>query len=345
MSPGIRKKPTRVSGRAVFNLLLFVAVMLALWIGFSRHLQPLLAEAMILGGTVGVWALLSVGYNWIKALKGKEIQSLTAGLFSSPRATEPLGFALFAAVTLQLFTASVYVEHRGDHPEFTVEVTSGSRVFIEPLTVSKQSASAGRPFLGELGSPELTFHIKDEPLRRPIKRTLKPWSSLRLKVPDDFPERQVTALRVLPGIEMMNCYLPDAGEPRRQTTYELHLTIGDETFVEDDLRKRPLYIGGNLKILELAHEQTGEQALEGELRDYLIGKGVPEEHRATWIQHWMGKPAMMKALELTDRQEIKLEFFRRTPEGLEAEPLDSRTLTVGPDWIGRTTSLFMEVAC
>jgi hypothetical protein len=132
---------------------------------------------------------------------------------------------------------------------------------------------------------ELTFEVESPRRYQPLFKTLYPWSSLRVRVPDDFPPKVFHAVRIIPGSNLFQL-LPDA--PRMaQPPFDLLLTRGDDPPIKiEDLYRQSVYIGAAESELRwlLGQEDAGKRQAVFSRR--LAAFGLPAEHHNKIVAIW-----------------------------------------------------------
>lgn len=319
--------------------LVLLAVAATLW--FRAHLEPLMTGTTLIGGTVTLWGVWKMAQGLFFRLADRKPEAIGRGLLQRPGAGELLAFVWIAFAFAAATTSSVYVEYRGDRSapaELVVEVLEDGQLVLPPLTVRSYEPVAGRPFLLSPAVRQLELRVANLPEYGPLRRTLRPWTPLKVRVPVDFPEARLKLLRIVPWGRLRRELPNPADQPT--VHYELRVAVAGRTYVLEDLRRRTVLTGLSATALErLAGREELTRSLEADLAERMADDRVPEDRRPDLLAEGMARPLLLPTADGRDGERVTIEVFR---EG-EREPLARRELTLAVGvGIGAET-VFLEV--
>lgn len=302
-------KPKQSTSRYRLNLLLLAVLTGAGTLWFFLHLRIWMEGTSILGGTVSLWALWKLLQSVLPSSVADEAGSLSESFLGSRAATELLAFLLVLQALLYVMTSSIYLTYDAapGPGEYVVEVNRFGNPYLEPLKVRSQKRVVGRPFF-LAGWREMEFRISRPPGFERERRTVKPWSIIRLRVPGSFQARKLAALRVIPGLSLLQ-RLPHRGDDP-QTLYSLRVSIGDRLFELEDLRRECVLLGATTEDLEWFAAGQDKDAFRQILLEYLAQARVPEAKQAQYLVRWQAEAKPFPTPELQPRDEIRVEVYR-----------------------------------
>jgi hypothetical protein len=269
--------PTLSPRRYRFNLILLIAATVLALVWFDNHLRLYVTGIRILSGTMtawGLWKLVQSGFHW-GGVEGKPLAQRALG---TGWATETLAFAVILLVVLNLTTSSLYLDY--DDPrraaEVVVQVSSGQRPLLAPLTVHPYDTVVGRPFFLRWRGERLSFEVQRPRgyLRR--EADLLPGRSLHMRVPLEFERKRFVVLCLAPGLSMFN-ELPRAGDPS-DVTYSVRLSRQGQQWEFADVRRNELLCtGAGADDLKAEFEARDRDAFRGRLGALYSQTGLPPD--------------------------------------------------------------------
>ncbi len=288
------------------NLVLLVVLVVLLTIWIHLHVYQYVAQAFLVGGTLSLWGLWKIVQSLIKK-GGVEFKLST--VIENPAVREFLVFGILVTLVLYATTSSIYVEFEGagrGETQFKVDVLHNGNPYVETLDVTSYDRVAGRPFFLRLAFLDLRIEVVEPRGYRPVSRKLKPWSSLRLRVPSDFDRKRYHVIRLVPGAAFFN-QLPRA-EDEPSVFYYLEIRAAEDRFAVDDLRRGSVYIG----------------AAEEDLKWLVADFGLEESTRRI-ADHFATFAPREQATEFA----IYYETHRTLKATSEFDPGDSLTVVLG----------------
>ncbi len=265
------------SRRYLLNLGLFSVSVILVTVWFHVHLSLYVTEARLVGGTLTLWGLWKIAQSAIK--RGIDDQApKVSRILASPGLTEYLGLGLAIVIVLYAMTSSVYLEYRGaprGESEFKVDVLHKGNPYLETLAVASYDQVAGRPFFFRFNTIDLLFDIQEPRGYQAVARKLAPWSSVRLRVPQDFTEKKFHVVRLVPGRGLFNL-LPRAGD-EVETSYYLRATVGGGRYANEDLRRGGVLVGAEEKDLRWVMENREPEKSAREIEEYFTRQSTPAD--------------------------------------------------------------------
>lgn len=321
---GSRGAGGRALGRYDVNLLLFLLLVVGLTLWFWLHLEPVVTQASMLGGTVGLVAIWKSLRSWFDWAGDRDTQTLTRRFLGTRPATEYLGLGLVALVALYASTSSIYVVYAGasaGQAEFEVEVYDENGFpYLAPLAVRSSDRLAGRPFF-LVGRRRLEFRIVDPLGFEPLgPRSFFPGLPLRVRVPEDFQPSDRVILRVVPDIELAN-QLPDVRD-RTEPSYRLLVgKPGEVPAALGDFRRQTVYAGGSERDLRWFVSHHDPEAFREELLLHLaLQPELTERQERAWMARWVSRPRLLPGAPLRQGEAVSIRV-----EELDAPSRSSET--------------------
>ncbi|HLV02782.1 MAG TPA: hypothetical protein VKZ59_16050, partial [Acidobacteriota bacterium] len=146
--------------------------------------------------------------------------------------------------------------------------------------------------------------------------TFYPWSSVHLQVPDDLQVKEVTVIRIVPGLSVFP-HLNRAGQTAPPgPKYDLQLRVENRvdvrSVVQDIRREATVFVGAGEDEMRWFLQARGLEKSTGTLRSYLNQAGIitPDEVDSL-MSMWTHGPQIFQNLSLQKEDILIAEVIRR----------------------------------
>jgi hypothetical protein len=255
----------RASKLQILNALWFAILVGVFTVWFRTHLQEWFTRATLIGGTMGLWAVINVAQSVFGVGWGGEKGPILQRFLSREYAWEYLLVLTILAGFLYCTTYSIHLT-RGDErlaraPVVAIEAREHGQRFGETVEFGAGRLTYSRPFLLRFGPRDFRFFLVDAYDRDTIRRTLRPFGRLDLEVPNDFKRLRFHLLRIVPGPGLYPT-LSDS-DPASIVPIRMIITARNGTWADtvDVLKKNSVYIGADTVVLSLLRRDVGDELL------------------------------------------------------------------------------------
>lgn len=283
-----------VRRRYILNILLFTAATVLYTFWFQRHLKVYVTEVLILGGTLSLLGVWKLAWDAFGTASGVKSDDLVKRLLQSPNATEYLLFSLLPIGILYACTASIYLSYSdGGGKQYKVEVWEGDRMLVAPYEVNSFDRNVGRPLFFRTATTSLEYRIVEPSGFRPLTLTLRPWSQHSLRVPADFPRKELHLLRLVPDLRLLGTLPASADQVGRRYLLRLRWrdAEGNERAAEVPRYWRTSVLTGMQQAdLGARTGDTDAASLRQWIDDHAARLGVAPEDRSPIVAQLAGAP-------------------------------------------------------
>jgi len=309
---------------------LFLAPFATYW--FQTHVQLYFSEIVVVGGVFTLWAILRLVWGIYERATELKVWDLSRRLLSSSGTTRLIIVGAILLLVLWRTTSSIYLEFHGAKPgqnEYVIHVVNKAdgRPYLDPVTISSTHPLTGRPILWS-GSRDLECRIVAPIGYLPKACPLRPGTSTRIRIPDDFPEKEYHLVRLVPGKRLYKELPKETDEP--VVHYDLELTTETKKTLLEDYRRQTVYVGAEDAEMGLVKSMEDQPAYQQFLTtQFRAGRMDPikaEEMAAvlsTSARNWPGT-----YLKSGDRVTVKIIWRGAPVDGKEpTEVLSELTTT------------------
>ncbi len=290
------------------TLLLFAIFAAAVVIWFQRHVQPLVTETLIVGGTVSAWGLWKLLWSMYQDAGGEGRKDLTRKLLGGPGALPAVLFGLIIVTLLHAGTSSVYLRYggaRSGEESFKVRVMAGDSVFMGPFTVGPGTSIGGRPMFPRFATLKLRYEIMERTDFLPLDLDLAPWDAHEVAVPGGFERRQIHVLRLVPGWSLFG-ELRAPGQDSGDTHY-LELRAGGRKHRLEDLLQGLVVTGSAAENLPNLASLRDDADLRQRVSDYFTQKEA-EDLESIVSGMFGAEPQVLPSFELAANDDVEIEI-------------------------------------
>lgn len=293
--------------RYYFNLSMLVIVIGLGSIWFYNHLHLYVTETVLIGGTLTFWAIWKIIRPLFEWAFGDETESWVRRVLEKSVTTEYLILSLVPLALLYFTTASIYLVYEGAKPgesAFQVDVLKDQNPYLERLAVTSADRVAGRPFFLNFSTIELEYKIVVPIGFLSIKKKLKPWTCIHLRVPGDFERKQLHLLKLVPG---PNLYirLPKADD-RPEQKYFLKIEVQEKAYRIDDLRRQMVFTGASEEDFLYMSKNYDRISTRHDLDDYLAKRGWPGNQREQFVTELIGDARQVECNALRANDKVRI---------------------------------------
>ena len=288
----------KLTGRFLANTLLGLSLFSLGAIYFLFHLEPLLSGMYLVGGA-SLAAILSLFLLALDRFLGTVIVDTLLEWFGKKGATLWLAILCGVLFTLNFFTNSIFLIPGEDSPPYMVKVVAPD-LSLERTWEVETTTEGGIFHFNNWRSTDVTIDLGASACFDVIERSLYPFATLRLSVPDDFRHR-FTLLRLVPGMGILNKF--ETGDH-----VELRITVNGETgLILPNPGRNVLVIGDDEVKTDCRLKQIVNQ-LEERLRNHLKSGQIPATKHAGWMRFW-SNPVSASGLLLQSQDQVLVEVF------------------------------------
>lgn len=240
--------------RYTVNLCLFLVAFLLMCLWFHWHWYPIAKRVMVVGTPLSLLAVWKLCKSILPKGRGGDVRLVTDRIVSHHSATEGLVFAILAALFFLLTTSSIYVEHAAnDSQSYEVSIERGGVELLAPMKLTSYERTSGRPFFLETDqfwrSREVVFKVTRPFAYEPVKRTMRMWSAVRVRVPTDFTPKKYRVGRIAPvALELLA--LDPRVDAKDRSSYRVELELDGQTYEFKNLLYETIYFGSHREVIE-----------------------------------------------------------------------------------------------
>jgi hypothetical protein len=241
---------------------LFLAPFATYW--FQTHVQLYFSEIVVVGGVFTLWAVLRLVWGICEGATEVKAWDLSRRLLSSSGTTRLIIVGAVLLLVLWRTTSSIYLEFHGakaGENEYVIHVVNKAdgRPYLDPVTISSAHPLTGRPVLWSRPR-DLECRIVAPIGYLPAACPLRPGTSTRIRIPDDFPEKEYHLVRLVPGKKLYKELPKETDEP--VVHYDLELTAGTKKILLKDLRLQTVYVGAEDAEMGLVRSMENQVAYQ-----------------------------------------------------------------------------------
>jgi hypothetical protein len=290
--------------RVNLALLLVLVGLSTYW--FYEHVHLYFTQSVFVGGTLTIWGLWKIVQSVLKVGVGDKGPK-AARLLNTAGAKEYLILGISIVLLLYVTTSSLYLVYQGSQSgqaQFDVDILAGDTPYLPTVTVASYDRVHGQPFFFRVKPVELQFAISNEPGYATLSRTLYPWTTVRLRVPADFPVKQYHVVRLVPGRRVFQ-NLPRPTDVAA-VSYFLKVVVRGNTYTQREVHQGSLYLGAGQVDLKRLARQAREKGSR-QIEDYYAALGMPQERArglATTLEDramWLGTEELQPGDQITLR--------------------------------------------
>ena len=314
--------------------LLVAVTVLAGWF-YQRHLAPLFAGGLVVGGALGLAGAARLGWEVFRGIAGDQAQGWLTRVLAARATILALAAATFVVGALLGTTSSLYLSNELPPEAANMEAPEDSVVQVrwrtadgtpfgpqEELSVAP-GETRGRPFFFRLKTAALTPEVISPPGLTTEAFDLAPGSTRRLYFPRRFKSKEMTLLRIIPGLQLHQD-LPQRELESPAQRYDLHLRWIDSGEVAElgaehevtDLRQQPLILGlDETEMRRAAERESAEDAIRRLTGAFPALALLPQPVRDLILRRLGDEPRLRRLPQLPRRGEVLVELVRRDRSG------------------------------
>lgn len=288
----------KITGRFVANTLLGLSLFLLGAIYFLLHLEPLLSGMYLVGGA-SLAAVLSLFLLALDKFLGTVIVDTLLRWFGKKGATLWLAILCGLLFTLNFFTNSIFLIPGEDSPAHVVHV-------VAPDLSLERSWEVEATIEGEIfhfnnwRNADVRLNLGTSACFDVIERSLYPFASLRLRVPDDF-RHKFTLLRLIPGMGIWTKF--ETGN-----NVELRISVNGAEKLKLPNPKRGVLVLGDIDMKVDCRLKQIVTQLEERLRTHLESGQISAAMQTRWISAW-SNPVAASGLLLHAQDQVRVEVI------------------------------------
>jgi hypothetical protein len=288
----------KLTGRFVANALLGLSLFSLGAIYFLLHLEPLLSGMYLVGGA-SLAAVLSLFLVALDKFFGTVIVDTLLEWFGKKGATLWLAILCAVLFTLNFFTNSIFLIPGEDSTPYVVHVVAPDLSLERSWEV--ETTTEGEIFhFNNWRATAVNVNLGASACFDEIERSLYPFATLRLRVPDDFRHR-FTLLRLIPGKGIWTEF--QAGKD-----VDLRITVnGLQELIVPNPERSVLVFGDIDRKVDCRLKQIASQ-LEDRLRAHLESGQISAAMHGSWIGAW-SNPLAKSGLLLQAQDQVHVEVF------------------------------------